>query len=213
VCEEARRRASRTIYCFFIEHSFLSVLSTTQETLKKQAKHEISRILKLHRLKRKDLSMKKRISTLLLASTLLAALLFALTGLIGGGHAAYAAAARPQLSACQSTPNDANCDGQSPETTGCGADGTTLTSIGVGTGTVAVRFSPTCKSAWAHATNGAIVVIQATITRATDNLSYSSAFLTGTAAKSPMVYIGGHQAVQACAYINGTSRCTNLVTY
>lgn len=156
--------------------------------------------------------MKKRISTLLLGSTLLAALLFAFTGFIAG-HSAYAAAARPTLSACQSAPSDANCDGQSSETTGCGSDGTTLTSIGVGTGTVAVRFSSTCKSAWAHATNGAIVVIQATITRATDGRSYSSAFLTGTAAKSPMVYIGGHQAVQACAYINGISRCTNLVTY
>ena len=149
--------------------------------------------------------MKTRLFILTIGSLLLLALLTVGVGFVPG-HVAHAA------SACQTAPSDANCDGQSPDTTGCGADGTTLIVTNVGTGTVAVRYSPTCKSAWAHAVNGTVVSSQATITRQ-DARSYSSPFLQYTAAKSPMVYIGGHQKVQACGYINGISQCTNWVTY
>jgi hypothetical protein len=155
--------------------------------------------------------MKTRFFSLALASLFLLALLTSVSSFFSN-HVAYAA------SACQTSPSDANCNGQDPTATGCGADGTTLTSIAVGTGTVAVRYSPTCKSAWAHTTNGTIVTLQATITRSPGSPSYSSSFVQSTGVKSPLVYIGGHQQVQACGYVGnangvgGTSRCTTWTT-
>jgi len=155
--------------------------------------------------------MKRRFFALSLGGLLMLTLLLAGVSMLPA-HRAYAA------SACQTTPSDANCDGQDPVATGCGSDGTTLITASIGTGTVAVRYSPTCKSAWAHTTNGTSVVLQATIARAS-GLSYSSSFVTGTGVKSPLVYIGGHQQVQACGYVGnangvgGTSGCTSWVTY
>ncbi len=156
--------------------------------------------------------MKTRFFALALASLFLLALLTA-GGSFLPGHVAHAA------SACQTSPSDANCNGQDPVATGCGTDGTTLLSIPVSTGTVAVRYSPTCKSAWAHTTNGTVVTLQATITRYPGSPSYSSSFVQATGVKSPLVYIGGHQGVQACGYvgnangIGGTSQCTTWTTY
>jgi hypothetical protein len=151
--------------------------------------------------------MKTRFFAPAIGSLLLLALL--LTAGVGffPSHVAHAA------SACQTSPSDANCNGQDPAFTGCGADGTTLLRITVGTGAVAVRYSPTCQSAWAHTTNGTVVTLQATITRFPGSPSYSSSFVQATGVKSPLVYIGGHQGVQACGYVNGISQCTNWTTY
>src|SRR5712691_58058 len=102
--------------------------------------------------------MKTRALTLALGGMLLLALLTVQFGFLPH-HVAHAA------SACQTSPSDANCNGQDPVATGCGSDGTTLRTINVGTGTVAIRFSLTCLSAWAHTTNGTVVTLQATITR------------------------------------------------
>lgn len=156
--------------------------------------------------------MKTRFFTLALASLLLLALLVSGSNFLQH-HAAHAA------SACQTAPSNANCNGQDPVATGCGNDGTTLLSIALNTGTVAVRYSPTCKSAWAHTTNGTVVTLQATITRSPGTPSYSSSFVQATGVKSPLVYIGGHLLVQACGYVGnangvgGVSQCTPWTTY
>lgn len=156
--------------------------------------------------------MKKRVLMFVMASLFLLALLT-----IGGGFISHPVA--HAASACMTAPSDANCDNVPPDTSGCGADGTTLLSIAVGTGTVAVRYSPTCKSAWAHTTNGTIVTLQATVTRSPGSPSYQSSFVQATGVKSNMVYIGGHQQVEACGYVGnangvgGTSRCTGWTTY
>jgi hypothetical protein len=165
--------------------------------------------------KRKDPSMKTRFFARAIGSLFLLALLTVLAAGTGFFPTSIAHAA----SACQTSPSDANCDGQDSVATGCGNDGVTLASVAVGTGTVAVRYSPTCKSAWAHTTNGTVVTLQATITRSPGSPSYSSSFVQATGVKSPLVYIGGHQQVQACGYVGnangvgGTSRCTSWTTY
>lgn len=160
--------------------------------------------------RRKDRSMKKRLLIVMTALFLLALLT------IGGGFVSHPLA--HAASACMSAPSDANCDNVPPDSSGCGADGTTLVVVAVGTGTVAVRYSPTCKSAWAHTTNGVSVSLQATVTRSPGSPSYTSS-AQGTGVKSNMVYIGGHQQVEACGYVGnvsgvgGTSACTGWTTY
>src|ERR1051326_1662081 len=69
--------------------------------------------------RRKDPSMKTRALTLTLGSLLLLALVTVQFGFFPQ-HVAHAA------SACQTSPSDANCNGQDPVATGCGTDGTTL---------------------------------------------------------------------------------------
>lgn len=156
--------------------------------------------------------MKSRFLALTFGSLLLLSLLMA-------GASFFPATMAHASSACQISPSDANCNGQDPVTTGCGNDGITLLSISLGTGKVAIRYSPTCKSAWGHTTNGTVVTLQATITRYPGSPSYSSSFVQATGVKSPLVYIGGHQLVQACGYvgnangIGGVSQCTSWTTY
>ncbi len=129
----------------------------------------------------------------------------------GAAHTATKTITIAAISACMQSPSDKNCDGQDPVAIGCGADGTTLTTISLnGYGTLAVRYSPTCKSAWAHIVSSiGTTTLQATITRK-DGLSFSGPFIQGTAQKSPLVY-APLQQVQACGYINGFSQCTTWV--
>lgn len=81
--------------------------------------------------------MKKCFFALTIGSLLLLALLTA-QGSFFPAHVAHAA------SACMAAPSDMNCNGFDPTITGCGADGTPLQSIAVGTGLVTLRYSPTC---------------------------------------------------------------------
>src|SRR6185312_6497606 len=100
--------------------------------------------------------MKKSFFALTIGSLLLLALLTA-QGSFFPVHVAHAA------SACMSAPSDMNCNGFDPTFTGCGADGIPLQSVAVGTGLVTLSYSPTCKSAWAHTTNGTVVTLQAIV--------------------------------------------------
>lgn len=157
--------------------------------------------------------MQKRLFSLPLVSLLLLTMLLGFVAASGSAHAATKSAQAAMTSSCMQNPNDTNCNGQDPVTSGCGADGVTLTSIALGTnGTVAVRYSSTCHSAWAHAVSSiGVTTIQATIGRKSDGRSYSTPFLQATAAKSPLIYVSPFDQVQACAYIGGISRCTAWV--
>ncbi|NUQ75972.1 MAG: DUF2690 domain-containing protein [Polyangiaceae bacterium] len=85
------------------------------------------------------------------------------------------------------------CDGQDPGSTGCGADGLTAQKLdifgfnNVKLGTVALRYSPTCKTFWSH-----VVPIYSNNTTGadvsrTDGAFASSGLSTGNS-KSPMLF-------------------------
>ncbi|HEY3368713.1 MAG TPA: DUF2690 domain-containing protein [Symbiobacteriaceae bacterium] len=115
-------------------------------------------------------------------------------------------------SGCTSSPSDANCDGQDPGVTGCSNDAQTAATSSVidiyghQIGRIVVRYSPTCRSTWAHIVcNAGWTTCTAQINR-NDGLSYyaSKQFpYAGTAQttfNSPMVYARGY-LVQATSFI------------
>lgn len=154
--------------------------------------------------------MQKRLFALPLASLLLLTMLLSFVVATGSAHAATKSAQAPLTSACMQNPSPKNCDGQDPDLSGCGASGTTLVSVALGSnGTVALRYSTACHTAWSHAVSSiGVTTIQATITRKSDGKSYQTPFLQATAAKSLMVYVSGLDQANACGYIGGISRCT-----
>ena len=113
---------------------------------------------------------------------------------------------------CLSSPSDFTCDGADVAASGCAADAITLastpitTAAGLQLGYVAVRYSPTCKSAWAHTVSGiGSAALDAKIRRA-DGVVYERSG-SGTGVRSPLVYVG-YQAVCARGSINGTTAAT-----
>lgn len=140
---------------------------------------------------------------LLLAGAVLPATAFAASKHSNG--AGYAL-----LDACSSHPSDATCDGVSPDQTNCPADAITLniTNIISGTtvvGTIALRYSPACQSAWAHTTSSIGNANLYAQIRRSDGLLYSKSGV-GTGIRSPMVFVN-FQAVRACGTINGAAAC------
>ncbi len=159
--------------------------------------------------------MQKRWFALPLICLVLLSGLLSLVLTTSSAHAASMSVQTPLTSVCLQSPSPKNCDGQDPATTGCGADGITLPpTVTLGSnGTVALRYSPTCHTAWSHAVSSiGVTTIQASIFRQSDGRTYNTPFLQATAAKSPMVYVSGLDKVNACGYIGGISRCTGLTS-
>mgnify|MGYP001774052050 CR=1 FL=1 len=108
------------------------------------------------------------------------------------------------FNSCLFAPSEANCTHQDPQLTGCNNDAFTLgyseadPYLGL---QVAVRYSPTCQSAWARVVNLSTVAnssINAIIVR-NDGVSAASpvATLPRTAEVSPMVFLGTDSSAQA----------------
>jgi hypothetical protein len=134
------------------------------------------------------------------------AIAFALLVLIGyAAPIAHVAAA----SACQTSPSDANCNGRNPQTTGCEADAYTLsTAEAFGTVRAAVRYSPTCRSAWTRVVNlsnlsGSRVI--GNVLRS-DGTSAASAFTyPTTSGVSSMVYLPTGATVKAIGTLQNSA--------
>lgn len=112
-------------------------------------------------------------------------------------------------SSCQAFPGNSSCTGQDPQRTGCEADAYTLTVAEVtNTLRAAVRYSPTCRSAWARAVNLTTISgsrITAGVVRS-DGTAYSRlAIYPTTAVTSPMVYIGNGASAKATATLQTNS--------
>lgn len=137
----------------------------------------------------------KRVSRVLLSSMLLGTVLLI--------------AVRPE-STLAVTCSGSGCNGKSPQTTGCAADGTTLRSntirdsdTGAAIGRVELRSSAVCKTRWSRTTSyiGATLITQK-VERA-DGLEYIEQDSGATQAFSMMVYVGTSQTARACGNING----------
>jgi hypothetical protein len=94
-------------------------------------------------------------------------------------------------SACVTSPNTTNCDAKDPIATGCSADARDL-AVASGSGVfVQLRYSPTCKSAWARASTGLVSSIQACMWRRTLTTNSPRCYTAvSTDAYTDMLYLG-----------------------
>ena len=141
--------------------------------------------------------------------------LFALASALVPVATFAAPAARPTelLSACQLSPSRTNCDYQDPQATGCNNDAYNLAQADqLGVLRAVVRYSPSCKSAWARAVSlgsQPYSRITAQITRSTGGITSGitsrAEMYPSTAAVSNMVYIGDGSLARAIATLQNSS--------
>ncbi|HEY0604822.1 MAG TPA: DUF2690 domain-containing protein [Herpetosiphonaceae bacterium] len=136
--------------------------------------------------------------------------LFALASALVPVATFAAPAAQPAqlLSACQLSPSRTNCDYQDPQATGCNNDAYNLAQAdSLGVVRAVVRYSPSCKSAWARAvnlSNQPNTRITAQIARNTGGLTARTEIYPTTAAVSNMLYIGDGSLAQATATLQNS---------
>ncbi|MEE1756127.1 XRE family transcriptional regulator [Streptomyces sp. SP18CS02] len=162
----------------------------------------------------------RRRTTMLLAGVVGALLVIAgavlLTDLGGdgedGGKVAQAPSAAPTPSASRELPagvkcGGADCNGQDPETMGCGGTlATTVASATVGASKVEVRYSKTCGAAWARITQAKA---GDTVTITSGDVTQNGAVRIDQDAYTPMVAAADGKAPKACATLKtGTEGCT-----
>ena len=94
-------------------------------------------------------------------------------------------------SACVTSPNTTNCDGKDPIATGCSADATNL-AVASGSGVyIQLRYSPTCRSAWARASTGLVSSIKACVSRRPLTTNSPKCYTAvSTDAYTDMLYLG-----------------------
>ncbi len=131
----------------------------------------------------------------------LVALVLLMLGAAVAAPFALPAATVQASSSCQVSPSNANCTYQDPQLTGCNTDALTIYATeDPGRLRVAVRYSPTCQSAWARVVNLSTFPnssIIAQIGRNDGVTAARSAALPTTAEVSPMVYLGTRFSAQA----------------
>src|SRR5258708_2349289 len=127
----------------------------------------------------------KHIYRLVLSLLLLTALF--MTALVGTASAATRVALIPP---CPAAPSFQTCDNQTVESQGCAADAITLSSANVKDinnnvlGTVLVRYSNYCKSAWAKIDSFAASSLYVELKRNGTFFSAASTNTTGTSIKT-----------------------------
>ena len=100
------------------------------------------------------------------------------------------------------------CNGLSPVTTGCSADGYVVSSVEIYDdesnyfGMVYRYWSPTCQAAWTYVLSDyRATVVQATISSSSPSNSYTQINWHVYTARSPMVYATGVSSTTACGTI------------
>lgn len=95
-------------------------------------------------------------------------------------------------SACMTSPSTANCDGQDPIATGCSADVIDLiTPLNAGGVKTQLRYSPTCKSAWARASTPLPTPLWACVERKPLTTNSPKCYVaTSTDVYTDMLYLG-----------------------
>ena len=159
----------------------------------------------------------KRIAHVLyaLAFATLALTMGATARAMDSDDASYGAVATPSArtnaaaGSCRNYPSDAACNYKDPQAEGCEADARTLTSAEIpGVVRAAVRYSPSCQSAWSRAVNMTNVggrSITAQVSRKNgfnggiDIVTSRVAFYPNTAVVSPMVFLGANHSARALA--------------
>lgn len=122
---------------------------------------------------------------------------------------ALPAGAAAAFGGCKSFPSDGTCNFKDPQAEGCDADARTLTSAEIpGVVRAALRYSPSCQSAWTRAINlsnvgGRSVTAQASrkngFNGGIDLVTSRAAFYPNTTVLSPMVFLGTNHSARALA--------------
>ncbi len=109
-------------------------------------------------------------------------------------------------SSCQLYPSDAYCTGQDPEAMGCTYDAYTLSKAEVpGKIRIVVRYSPSCRSAWAKGVNLSYqpdTILTAQIMRNDGTSSAQSVVYPTIRVLSPMVFVNSGQTVRAIGFLS-----------
>lgn len=119
------------------------------------------------------------------------------------------AGTRGAFGGCKSFPSDGACNFKDPQAEGCDADARTLSSAEIpGVVRAALRYSPSCQSAWTRAINltnvgGRSITAQASrkngFNGGIDLVTSRAAFYPNTTVLSPMVFLGANHSARALA--------------
>ncbi|MFD0444854.1 DUF2690 domain-containing protein [Streptomyces indonesiensis] len=105
-----------------------------------------------------------------------------------------------------------DCTGQDPQAMGCGAAATTAADVTVGTAYVEVRYSETCKAAWARvarAAPGDVIQVKAPGANGGAARSQSARVGADGDAYTKMIPVDSAARATACAALGGGTRaCT-----
>ncbi|AEM87947.1 helix-turn-helix domain-containing protein [Streptomyces violaceusniger] len=105
-----------------------------------------------------------------------------------------------------------DCGGQDPQAMGCGAAATTTADVTVGTAYVEVRYSKTCRAAWARITRAApgdVIQIKAPGARGGAARAQNSSVGADGDAYTKMISVDATARTTACAtLVGGTRACT-----
>ncbi len=147
----------------------------------------------------------RRFFTLLVPATLLAVLFASYMGIT----TISASTAKPQLP--RVTCSGDGCNGLDPIATGCANDAITVKTTGgttsFRTGTIELRYSPTCGTNWGRVVSSVgSVQLTVSIRRETDKLFYFKV-ATGTILWSPMIFAKTVKA-KACGSAGHYEDCT-----
>ncbi len=140
---------------------------------------------------------------ILLSSALLLAALFAT---YAGVARIYASTAQPQLPDVNCSNND--CNGLDPVRTGCASDAFTVSTVSFRTGSIQLRFSPTCGTNWGRVRSAVgNTQLWVSIRRINDGRFYFRVRSDASLSWSPMVFARSVTA-QACGSADHFENCT-----